>query len=135
MSSRIPNLRLRCCLCRKLIAQRVDVFRLDGEWHRRFPQMVGSIACQKCAQETEWGLCDRQDGSFPEGHVTSQTGGSICDSWAHVTSSGTQRAVVALDPESGVRQGGREYLASVISKGAIADRHRAKIERALLQSD
>lgn len=32
-----PSFRINCCLCRKPIPKRQDVYALDDEWRRRFP--------------------------------------------------------------------------------------------------
>ncbi|MYU01464.1 MULTISPECIES: hypothetical protein [unclassified Streptomyces] len=44
--------RLTCCRCRRLIPLAQDIYELDGEWQRRFPDMVGTLACHDCALRT-----------------------------------------------------------------------------------
>ncbi|MEV4892781.1 hypothetical protein AB0K48_25710 [Nonomuraea sp. NPDC055795] len=43
--------RLACCLCGKCIPLACDVYTLDAEWQRRFPQLIGTLACA-CAVST-----------------------------------------------------------------------------------
>jgi len=40
------RLRIACCLCRKPMPQAKDVYALDEEWQRRFPDMIGTLACE-----------------------------------------------------------------------------------------
>jgi hypothetical protein len=119
-----PTFRLTCCLCRKPIAKAKNVWALDREWQRRFPTMVGTLACQACALRHEW-RCEWQDGQPPAGHVAvaGQEGRPYCDSWDHVLSGGTQTAEVLVNVRSGLLQGAEEYLRwSAQYRGADASR-------------
>jgi len=43
-----PRFRIACCLCGQPIPLQRDVYALDAEWQRRFPRMVGTLACGRC---------------------------------------------------------------------------------------
>lgn len=47
-----PSFRLASCLCRKPIPQAKGVYALDAERQRRFPDMLGILACDRCAVNT-----------------------------------------------------------------------------------
>lgn len=100
--------RISCCLCRKNIPLTGDVFALDAEWQRRFPTMVGTLACRACALGTTW-RCTSRDGSFVDGHVP--VADRRCfDAWNHVSCPGTHRGMVQAHPRSGLLQGAEPYL-------------------------
>ena len=60
--------RIRCCRCGKNIPLAQDIYELDAEWQRRFPDMVGTLACHPCALRTYWSCTDR-NGSYVDGHI------------------------------------------------------------------
>jgi hypothetical protein len=70
-----PRLHIIYCLCRKPIPQNSDVYALDPEWQRRYPQMVGTLACNTCAvSSTYFFRCrNRRDDAYVPGHL--QPGG------------------------------------------------------------
>lgn len=59
---------LTCRLCRRLIPLAQDIYELDAEWQRRFPDMVGTLACHDRALRTDW-TCTR-NGSYVDGHIS-----------------------------------------------------------------
>lgn len=65
-AARIPDFRLACCMCRNPIPSHSDVYALDAEWQRRYPRMVGTLACQGCALGTHWS-CRQRDGLTDDG--------------------------------------------------------------------
>ncbi|MDJ0385019.1 hypothetical protein [Streptomyces sp. G-G2] len=100
--------RISCCLCRKNIPPTGDVFALDAEWQRRFPAMVGTLACRACAMGTTW-RCTSRDDSFVDGHIP--VADRPCfDAWNHLSSPGTHRGLVQEHPRSGLLQGAGPYL-------------------------
>lgn len=105
-----PRFSLACCLCEGAIGRRGDVFALDAEWQRRFPRMIGVIACQTCALRKNYWRCQVVGYDYVEGHIPVPGGRPDFDSWNHVQEFGTQIAVVHTYPESGLRQGAEEYL-------------------------
>jgi hypothetical protein len=106
-----PKLRITCCLCAKLVPAKGDVYLLDGEWARRYPRMQGRIACLKCALRDNFWTCRDRRGNYAPGHVP-PPGRAVesCDAWNHIAGNGTQKAMVCTDPDSGMIQGGEEYL-------------------------
>lgn len=105
-----PKIRLICCLCGKRIGQRVDVVPLDIEWQRRYPRMVGTLACRRCALRDEW-RCDGPDGRYVEGHIPSAVSlGPCLDSWDHIGDDHSLVAAVISHPRSALEQGAEEYL-------------------------
>ncbi|QCB26666.1 hypothetical protein [Streptomyces sp. SS52] len=114
--------RLRCCLCRKNIPLAGDVIALDGEWQRRYPDMRGTLACERCVIDYGWNRCTTTKGSFIDGHVAAPEGEVDVDSWSHHLERGTHRALVTLYPHSGLLQGAEPYLRSLASrKGTLPD--------------
>lgn len=99
--------RLSCCLCRRPIGQRADVYALDAEWQRRYPEMVGNLACSGCALTKHAWRCDDARGRYIDGHVRAiqRTEPPCLDSWDHIAEYGTRAAMVLLYPRSGLLQG------------------------------
>lgn len=100
--------RISCCLCRKNIPLTGDVFALDAERQRRFPNMVGALACRNFALGTTW-RCTSCDDSFADGHIP------LADrprfgAWNHLSYPGTHRGMVQEHPRSGLLQGADPYL-------------------------
>jgi len=118
--ARRPGLRLACCKCRRQIPLKTDVYALDAEWQRRYPDMVGILACARCTLETSWSCL--QDGSrrYVDGHIPAIRDGHVvqnCDSWGHVLPKyGTQSAMVWTHPWSGLLQGAEGYLRSKLAR-------------------
>jgi hypothetical protein len=129
-----PKFRIACCLCRKPIPLAEDVYALDAEWQRRFPQMVGALACQKCALSTSW-QCHAVGGGYVEGHirVPDQPESSDYDSWSHLREHGTHIGMVMHDPQSGLLQGAEEYIRYTAGRRG-ADPEVAGRLRAVLQT-
>ncbi|MFI5670883.1 hypothetical protein [Streptomyces sp. NPDC051704] len=98
--------RLNCCLCRHAIPFALDVFELDAEWQRRYPDMKGTIACRPCALRTSW-RCTNREGSFVEEHIPTDR---RFDAWSDTSPPGTQRGMVLAAPRSGLLQGAEPYL-------------------------
>ncbi|MFD3503901.1 hypothetical protein ACFWWC_26200 [Streptomyces sp. NPDC058642] len=102
--------RIRCCLCRKNIPLAGDVIALDGEWQRRYPDMRGTLACERCVIDYGWNCCTTTEGGFVDGHVAAPDGEVDVDSWSHHLERGTHRALVQCHPRSGLLQGAEAYL-------------------------
>ncbi|MGV9942403.1 hypothetical protein [Streptomyces sp. NPDC003401] len=90
--------RISCCLCRKNIPARRDVIALAGEWQRRYPNMRGTLACERCVIDYGWNCCTTTKGGFIDGHVAAPEGEVDVDSWSHHLERGTHLALVTLYP-------------------------------------
>ncbi|MGW7441277.1 hypothetical protein [Streptomyces sp. NPDC054849] len=101
---------IRCCLCAKNIPLAGDVVALDGEWQRRYPDMLGTLACERCVIDRGWNCCTTTEGSFVDGHVAAPEDEVDVDSWSHQLARGTHRALVVSYPRSGLLQGAAPYL-------------------------
>ncbi|MEV6925573.1 hypothetical protein AB0M46_13885 [Dactylosporangium sp. NPDC051485] len=130
-----PRLRLTCCLCRKPIAYRTDIYALDAEWQRRYPQMVGTLACVTCAVHGKqyYFRCERPDGTFIDGHqpAADQSDDQDFDSWSHIAAFGTQTALVYSHPWSAVQQGAEDWLRHAVQRPQLNNEVRAQIQDAL----
>lgn len=105
-----PKFRIACCLCRKPIPLAADIYALDAEWQRRFPTMVGNLACPKCAAlRIQW-RCRTHNGDPVEGHLPSLDKPDCYDSVDHLVGEGTHVSMVENHPHSAVLQGAEEYL-------------------------
>ncbi|MFI5823733.1 hypothetical protein ACIA8I_32295 [Streptomyces rishiriensis] len=103
--------RFTCCLCRKNIPLARDVIALDDERQRRYPNMRGTLACERCVIDYGWNC------GFVDGHVAAPE--DEVDSWSHHLERGTHRAPMQCHPRSGLLQGAEAYLRSVATrKGA-----------------
>lgn len=102
--------RIRCCLCAKNIPLAGDVIALDGEWQRRYPNMRGTLACERCVIDYGWNCCTTAGGGFVDGHVAAPEGEVDVDSWSHHLARGTHRALVLTYPRSGLLQGAEAYV-------------------------
>ncbi|MFE4335754.1 hypothetical protein ACFRQM_42145 [Streptomyces sp. NPDC056831] len=105
-------LRLSCCLCLRLIPLAQDVHELDSEWHRRFPDMVGNLACTRCTLHTPWSCQKPGTRTYVDGHIPTARGNCF-DAWSHVGRRGTHRAMVLSCPEAALLQGAEPYLRNV----------------------
>ncbi|MFD9114644.1 hypothetical protein [Streptomyces bottropensis] len=102
--------RISCCLCRKNIPLAGDVIALDAEWQRRYPDMHGTLACERCVIEYGWNCCTTTKGAFVDGHIAAPEDQVDVDSWSHHLERGTHRALVLAYPRSGLLQGAEPYL-------------------------
>jgi len=102
--------RIRCCLCRKNIPLAGDVIALDGEWQRRYPDMHGTLACERCVIDRGWNCCTTAHGAFVDGHIAAPEDNVDVDSWSHHLERGTHRALAVAYPRSGLLQGAEPYL-------------------------
>lgn len=102
------ELRLACCLCRRRVPPGQDMYLLDAEWQRRYPQMVGSIACRRCALSNKYYWDCRKS---PDGHIPREGRGPDGDAWNHFSAYGTQKGLASLRPSAAALQGGAEYVA------------------------
>ncbi|MGW4234946.1 hypothetical protein ACWEF9_37730 [Streptomyces sp. NPDC004980] len=100
--------RLTCCLCRSPLTQ--GIYELDAEWQRRFPDIVGTLACHDCALRTDW-TCTR-NGLYVEGHIPAGIPVPCIDA----SSPCTHRSRVLASPHSGLLQGAEPYLRSVAAR-------------------
>ncbi|WP_128380366.1 hypothetical protein [Streptomyces cavernae] len=128
MSSRVP-FRIACCLCGKNIPLTQDIYALDQEWERRYPAMLGTLACPKCALTTSWS-CTARDGSFVDGHIPSAKGTDF-DAWSHILGNGTHRAMVLSYPRSGLLQGAEAYLRTAAERRTTHPKVAAQLRAAL----
>ncbi|WP_053084673.1 hypothetical protein [Streptomyces viridochromogenes] len=102
--------RIDCCLCRKDIPLAGDVIALDAEWQRRYPNMRGTLACERCVIDYGWNCCTTTGGAFIDGHIAAPEDVVDVDSWSHLLERGTHRALVMGHPRSGLIQGAEPYL-------------------------
>ncbi|MEV0733403.1 hypothetical protein [Polymorphospora sp. NPDC050346] len=110
---RRPNFRIACCLCGKPVPLSSDAYLLDEEWQRRYPRMVGTLACGHCTVSDDYYWTCRTSGdAFVDGHRPSvrHPAGNCHDSWNHIQAHGTHVAMVMSSPWSGLLQGAEEYL-------------------------
>jgi hypothetical protein len=109
--------RLRCCcLCRRTVPSGQDVHDLDAEWQRRFPSMVGTLACERCVNQTHWKCRESDSVPYPAGHVPAVSGRQCFDAASHVRGYGTQRAMMIYRPQPAMLQGGEAYLRDVATR-------------------
>lgn len=113
------SFRLTCCLCRRDIPLAQDVRELDAEWQRRFPDMLGTLACERCAEHTYWSCEKTGLREYVEGHIPTSDGNCF-DAWSHVGRSGTHRAMVLSCPQPALLQGAEPYLRSVANHGRVS---------------
>lgn len=107
--------RIKCCRCGKNIPLAQDIYELDAEWQRRFPDMAGTLACHSCALRTYWSCTDR-DGSYVDGHLPADIPVPCIDAWSHASHPGTHRYWVVKSPRSGLLQGAETYLRSAAAR-------------------
>jgi hypothetical protein len=128
---RASEIRLVCCLCEQKIPSTTDVCALDAEWHRRYPAMTGSLACNHCVYEDKrhfW-KCSEDD-QYPQGHVPSRTG-RCYDSTDHVDDMGSPEAIVMLYPQYARQQGAEDYLRAMLRRPGLSDDIGRAIKQAL----
>ncbi|MEU1628262.1 hypothetical protein ABZ746_23615 [Streptomyces sp. NPDC020096] len=124
--------RIRCCLCGRNIPLAQDIYELDAEWQRRFPDMVGTFACARCALDTYWSCEQRGTGTYVDGHISAAEGRCF-DSWSHIGHEGTQRAMVQVCPRSALLQGGEPYLRSLATRNGVRPEVAAAVGAVLRQ--
>ncbi|MFJ8846676.1 hypothetical protein ACIRFF_27700 [Streptomyces cyaneofuscatus] len=107
--------RIRYCRCGTSIPLAQDIYELDAEWQRRFPDMVGALACHPCALRTYW-RCAGRDGAYVDGHLPAGLSTRCFDSWNHVSSPGTHRRMAVSSPHSGLLQRAEAYLRSAAAR-------------------
>ncbi|MFF2852954.1 hypothetical protein ACFVT5_42730 [Streptomyces sp. NPDC058001] len=88
--------RIRCCLCRKNIPLTGDVIALNGEWQRRYPDMLGTLACERCFIDCGWNFCTVTQGGFVAGHIAAPEDQADVDSWSGFVSGSGQRLSLVL---------------------------------------
>ncbi|MEU8622652.1 hypothetical protein [Streptomyces sp. NPDC048623] len=108
--------RIKCCLCAKNIPLAGDVIALDGEWQRRYPDMRGTLACDRCVSDYGWNCCTTAEGGFVDGHIAAPEDQVDDGSWSHHLERGTHRALVQAHPRSGLLQGAEVYLRSIAAR-------------------
>ncbi|MFF7249942.1 hypothetical protein ACFZBU_39335 [Embleya sp. NPDC008237] len=116
----VPRFRLACCLCRKPIPLSTDVYALDAEWQRRYPAMLGILACQRCALSTGWSSCKGSDGVYADGHIPAARARCDVDAWSHVLGMGTHIGMVQNHPRSALLQGAEPYLRHLAQRPRVA---------------
>lgn len=126
--------RISCCLCRKNIPLAQDVFELDAEWQRRFPSMVGVLACARCALSTPWSCEKGGRKAYVEGHIPAARSNCF-DAWSHVGLEGTHRAMVVHFPESALLQGAEPYVRWRADDKQTGPEVAARMRAALLEWD
>lgn len=127
--------RIRCCLCRKNIPLRGDVVALDGEWQRRYPDILGTLACERCVIDRGWNCCTTVRGAFVDGHVAAPEGEVDVDSWSHQLERGTHRAMVVTYPRSGLLQGAESYVRWLAGDRYTLPEVAARLGKALKEFD
>lgn len=111
-----PAPAVTCCLCQKPVPATEEVFALDAEWKRRFPAMVGVLACEECVLETEF-RCQDETGNYVAGHIPASDlppQEQDVDSWSHLPGQGSQVAMVQQYASSVPTQRAAEAPAPVI---------------------
>lgn len=130
-----PRLRITCCLCRKPVPLKSDVYALDLEWQRRYPQMVGILACGTCAvSSTYFFRCRRtHDDAYVPGHLPAaeQSESRDIDSWSHIEAHGPHAALVCSYPWSAGQQGAEDWLRQVVERPQLNHDVRVRIQDAL----
>lgn len=114
-ATRSPEFRLTCCLCRNPCPRRSDVYALDAEWRRRYPDMRGTLACRRCTFSNYW-QCRTTTGELLPGHLPVHVDDDHFDSWNHIEGSGTHIGMVLAHPAAGVTQGAQQYLIHVAQR-------------------
>lgn len=127
--------RIRCCLCRKNIPLAGDVIALDGEWQRRYPDMHGTLACERCPIVHGWNCCTTTQGAFVDGHVAAPEGEVDADFISHLLERGTHRALVVAYPRSGLLQGAEPYLRWLAGVKHTLPEVAARLDAALAEWD
>lgn len=139
-----PKPRINCCLCRKRIPAKDDVYPLDAEWQRRFPDMIGTLACHECALGTPWScLKDHRsfEEKFVEGHIravhegTDKPKPNDFDAWCHVGVAGDHSYAVITFPWSGLVQGSEEYLRHIAHRRGVDADVAQQLQRVLAEWD
>ncbi|MFD8621412.1 hypothetical protein [Streptomyces sp. NPDC059513] len=129
--------RIRCCRCDKNIPLTQDIYELDAEWQRRFPDMVGTLACHSCALRTYWS-CTGRDGAYVDGHISPPchySAPDCIDSWSHVSPPGPHRHRVLESPHSGLLQGAEAYLRNVATRRGTSRETTARLRTAIQEWD
>jgi len=112
MAARRPDFRITCALCRKPIPRNSDILALDAEWRRRYPDLIGNLACE-CAYENRWyWSCELDGGKYEPHHIPAKNGPCI-DAISHIEARGTHKGMVQGYPASGMLQGAQAYLRAV----------------------
>lgn len=130
-----PKFRIACCLCRKPIPLSREIYLLDAEWQRRFPKMIGTLACGRCALRDHTWRCEKPGGGFVDGHIPAAHRGSDIDSWSHAGSPGTHVAMVLEYPEPALVQGAEEYLRHVARSPSAYGQMAKRIQLVLQEWD
>ncbi|MCC2321350.1 hypothetical protein [Cellulomonas xiejunii] len=115
------------------------MYVVDDEWRRRYPRkMAGVIICVACSRKHE-DICRTPDGDYVRGHIlvtpalvtrglpASRSDIDLC---SHLLYPATQRAAVQAEPESGIAQGAKEYLAALSADPRCSAAARSRIDRA-----
>ena len=128
-----PNFRVICCLGGEPIPLASDVYALDEEWRRRFPQMLGILACGRCALHRNRWSCRTRAGAFVDGHfrAAGRPEGRDHDSWDHIQGQGTHVGMVVSHPWSGVLQGAEDYLRRAVRRPGLDREAVQRIQDAL----
>lgn len=124
----------QCCRCGKNIPRTHDVYELDAEWQRRFPDMVRTLACHACALRTYWSCTDHND-SYVDGHLPAATSVRCFDAWNHVSWHGSPRDMVFSSPRSGLLQGAEAYLRDAVTRKGTHPQTAAKLRTAIQDWD
>lgn len=128
---RASQMSLTCCLCERRIPKSSDVYGLDTEWRRRYPDMVGHLACERCAVNRHVWACRNGDSPHPPGHVPPARVVPDCDSWDHLLGYGTHAYMCFEYPDAAVQQGAAEWLQDVVSRPGVSKLNKERITFAL----
>lgn len=135
--------RLACCMCGKPVPLSGDVYGLDAEWQRRYPDLRGMLACDRCALHTGWPSCEvrsrtgpgRAERLFVPGHIPAAGRGPDFDAWSHVLGQGTHVGMVQKYPRSALLQGAEPYLRAAAVRRTIAPAVGERLRALLAQWD
>ncbi len=106
-----PVITVACCLCTKAVPSASEVYLLDAEWQRRFPTMVGTLACVSCAVLSHEWSCTTPSGEYVEGHIpAARPAEQDFDSWSHIQTHGSHQTMVHQYPWAALEQGAEAYV-------------------------
>lgn len=113
-----PAARIKCCLCSTWLTSEGNRkpgygYLLDEEWQRRFPHMVGILACRGCVEDTHKWICrNTAGGAFLDpAHLATELSRERWDytSKDHALIRDITWLVVA-HPQTALLQGAEDYL-------------------------
>jgi hypothetical protein len=111
------------------------VIALDAEWERRFPDMVGTLACTRCVVRGNHWSCRAPGGGFVEGHVPVADGSQDVDGWSHASAIGTPVVMAVGHPRSALLQGAEQYVRHAAHQPGVAPEVAQRLRAAIREWD